>query len=1006
MKKFRSMKKLLLTLTVMCLALGSQAASTLNGLLVDANDSLPLIAATVKLLKANKDSTYVMGTVTDGNGLFNLKDVAPGRYVLKCSYLGYDNATRRVTVEKTGRDVNFGAISMKMEGILLKEAVVNGVKTPITVKEDTIEYNADTYKTQANAVVEDLLKRMPGVEVSSDGKITANGKEVSKILIDGKEFFSDDPKMASKNIPADMVNKLQVIDRKSDLARLTGVDDGEDETVINLTVKKGMNNGWFGTVTGGYGTDDRYSGNLVANYFADGNQFTFIAGGNNTNSQNFTDGGASRFTRFGNNSGITTSQNLGFNFNVGSKDSEKFRAGGNVNYNHSDRDARTTTDRRYIFPDSTSYYNSASSSRTKGHNVRGDFRIQWKPDSCNTFEFRPNFSFNFSNSAKADSSMTRAGDVAMTPVNRSLSSYNNDGKGFDIGGQVVFTHKFKYHPGRSYSAHLRYKYSSTNEDGTTYTQNTYYLKSDPDETIDQIYENHRRTNTIAGRLTWTEPLGDVKNARYLTLAYRGNYKFSRATKLVYDINGTPSQPVQGYNPNDLMVDLLSDQNMRNYFETQYGSYALVDGQLLSQIINYDLGEELERVLNESQSNRFRNTYYNQSFELGFRQVRKAYNLNVGFSVNSAMSKSTDLMNADRNIAARWSWSVAPFARFRYKFSKTRNLAFDYRMRASEPSLTQLQPVADVSNPLNITIGNPDLKATFSHRVNLRFSDFNQVAQRSLMAMIGVNFTQNSIITKTTYDASTGGRTNTYDNVNGVWNAMAMNMISLPFGASKVWFFSNHLFSRYSVTKGYNNGELNTSGTFSVNVSPGLAFRNSVLDMEIRPRYSFQTTHNSVNVGNNRDIHTYGGMFNGTYSTPFGLVLSTDLNFSATSGMAAGYDSKQWIWNASLGYQFLRDRTASVQLSVFDILQQKKNIARTVTANYIEDVYTNSLNRYAMLTFTYRFTTFSKGNQPTQKNRWGDRGDGPGPSGPPPGGRGGRPGGPPPGGGGPGGQPMF
>ena len=350
--------------------------------------------------------------------------------------------------------------------------------------------------------------------------------------------------------------------------------------------------------------------------------------------------------------------------------------------------------------------------------------------------------------------------------------------------------------------------------------------------------------------------------------------------------------------------------------------------------------------------------------------------------------------------------MAPFARFRYKFSKTRNLAFDYRMRASEPSLTQLQPVADVSNPLNITIGNPDLKATFSHRVNLRFSDFNQTAQRSLMAMIGVNFAQNSIITQTTYDASTGGRTNTYANVNGVWNAMAMNMISLPFGASKVWFFSNHLFSRYSVTKGYNNGELNTSGTFSVNVSPGLAFRNSVLDLEIRPRYSFQTTHNSVNVGNSRDIHTYGGMFNGTYSTPFGLVLSTDLNFSATSGMAAGYDSKQWIWNASLGYQFLRGRTASVQLSVFDILQQKKNIERTVTANYIEDVFTNSLNRYAMLTFTYRFTTFSKGNQPTQKNQWGDRGDGDGPGGPPPGGRGGRPSGPPPGGGGPGGPPMF
>lgn len=272
------MKKLLLTLAVVCVALGSQAASTLNGLLVDANDSLPLIAATVKLLKANKDSSYVKGTVTDENGLFNLTDVAPGHYVVRCTYLGYEDVTRRVTVEKSGRGVNFGVIPMQMEGVLLKEAVVTGVKTPITVKEDTIEYNADTYKTQANAVVEDILKRMPGVEVGSDGKITANGKEIKKILIDGKEFFSDDPKMASKNIPASMINKLQVIDRKSDLARLTGVDDGEDETVINLTVKKGMNNGWFGNATAGYGTQDRYTGNFVVNYFSDGNQFTLLGG--------------------------------------------------------------------------------------------------------------------------------------------------------------------------------------------------------------------------------------------------------------------------------------------------------------------------------------------------------------------------------------------------------------------------------------------------------------------------------------------------------------------------------------------------------------------------------------------------------------------------------------------------------------------------------------------------------------------------------------------------------
>ena len=237
------MKKILFILIAVSgiLPLASRAA-VINGVLVDSQDTTELIEASVRLLMANKDSTMVKGTTTDMNGVFNIKGVKAGKYLLRFSYLGYNDVIKHVTVGEDGRDVNIGVVKMDPNTIMLKEAVVVGLKSPITVKEDTIEFNADTYKTQANAVVEDLLKRLPGVEVGSDGKITANGKEVKKILIDGKEFFSDDPTVASKNIPADMINKLQVIDRKSDLARLTGVDDGDDETVINLTVKKGMNN--------------------------------------------------------------------------------------------------------------------------------------------------------------------------------------------------------------------------------------------------------------------------------------------------------------------------------------------------------------------------------------------------------------------------------------------------------------------------------------------------------------------------------------------------------------------------------------------------------------------------------------------------------------------------------------------------------------------------------------------------------------------------------------------
>ena len=992
------MKSKIFTLLLLLAALMAPAiarAAVINGILVDAEDTSPLPQATVRLLKANSDSTFVKALATDNNGVFNITGVQAGKYYVKFSYVGYQDLVKHVNVGRDNRDVNMGVMQMSADGIMLAEAVVQGVKTPITVKEDTIEFNADTYKTQANAVVEDLLKRLPGVEVGSDGKITANGKSVSKILIDGKEFFGNDPTVASKNIPADMVNKLQVIDRKSDLARLTGVDDGEDETVINLTVKKGMNNGWFGSATAGYGTDKRYLANFIANYFKEGNQFTLMGGANNTNNLGFSDGGSSRFQRFGGDRGVTTSQNVGFNFNVGSKDDEHFRVGGDVMYSHSDRDTRLSSARQNIFTDSTSYRNAVSYARDKSHNFSGNFRLKWEVDSFNTIDFRPNFSLNFSKSDKSDQSTTQAGDAARTLVNQSLSSYFNDGSSYEFGGSFVFNHNFRYHKGRSYSLFVRYNYSNVEEDGNTYTSNNYYLTGE-EETIDQIYENNRKTNSVRGRLSWTEPLGDVAKGNFLTLSYGGNYRYSRAVKSVYDITREGDEPLPAPGVNPSAYRLLGDPDMRRYLRANYGDYLFSDPVLMADIIDIELGKEISRDFNERLSNSFRNRYFDQSFQLGYRKVTKALNLNVGLSVNSAMSSSRDLINSARDIPSRWTWTLAPFARMRYKFSKTRNLAFDYRMRASQPSLTQLQPVADESNPLHIVIGNPSLKPTFTHRINLRFNDFDQKSQRSIMAMIGTSIEQNSIISTTVNDPLTGAQTTSYTNINGVWNAMAMNMLSLPFTASKTFFFTSNLFARLAQTKGYNDEQYNRNLSFSLNVAPGVAFRNGTFDIELRPRYNFQTTHNTVQTRNDRNVHTYGAMFNGTYSAPFGLVVSTDLNYSQSSGYSTGYDSKQWIWNASIAYQFLAERNASIQISVYDILGDRKNIMRNQTASYIEDVAYNSLGRYGMLTFTYKFTTFKKGEQPKDRNeefgpgRWRGR----------PGGGGGRPPmGPPPGGGG-------
>ncbi|MDE6528608.1 MAG: TonB-dependent receptor, partial [Muribaculaceae bacterium] len=343
----------------------------------------PLMDATVRIL-AEKDSSFVKGSIADINGNFKVSDLKNGRYMVETTYIGYNKTFTPFRI--SGKSVSVDTIRIDESSIVLQEATVIGVKTPIKVMEDTIEYNADTYKTPPNAVVEDLLKRLPGVEVDSEGKITANGKEVAKILIDGKEFFSDDPKVASKNLPVNLVDKLQVVDRKSDLARLTGVDDGEDETVINLTVKKHMKNGWFGTVEGGYGTDDRYLGRFYINRFWGNNQLTFLGSANNINELGFTDGNGNRFRRFGGSNGINNSQNFGVNFNLGS--SEKLRFGGDVMYSHTNIDTRKRQERQYLFANDPTFERSTSDALDLGHNLRSAFRGEWKPDSFNTIDFR------------------------------------------------------------------------------------------------------------------------------------------------------------------------------------------------------------------------------------------------------------------------------------------------------------------------------------------------------------------------------------------------------------------------------------------------------------------------------------------------------------------------------------------------------------------------------------------------------------------------------------------
>lgn len=909
-------------------------AGNIKGTVADATDKSPLANATVRVLQ-QRDSAYVTGGMTDAQGLFTI-NVKNGSYIIETSYLGYHTTTKNVTAGR--HTVSTDTIAMRPNSIVLDEAEVVGVKTDVKVMQDTVEYNAGSFKTQPNAVVEDLLKRLPGVEVDSEGKITAQGKEVSKILVDGKEFFSDDAKVASKNIPVDIVDKLQVIDRKSDLARLTGVDDGEEETVINLTVKKGMKQGWFGNVTAGYGTNDRYAGNFMVNRFVNDNQFSILGNINNTNDPAFTSPGMGRFSRFGESNGINSTQSIGLNFNVGNE--EIFRVGGDVMYSHSNQKTDTKFNKQYLFTDSTSYEDSESSSRDRNHSVNGHFRMKWEADSSNTIDFRPNFTISFNDSGKTDFSTLRAGDKNQTLVNRSDNRAEGNGTSYDLSGELVYNHKFKRRIGRSFSTQVSYKYSNTQEDETSYAINEFFLVPDKNETHDLSTDNRQWTSRIGARLTWTEPLGDIKKAQFLTFAYRMNYYFNNADKLVYDMSGNFDT--------EKAVDMLA----RN---------GIVTNPVAAMAIAGESG-----VLDEDLSNRFRNDQFTQEFRVGFQQNREKYRLNGGFAVTPTMMRSEDLINSDRNIPTNWVWNYAPFMRFRYAFSKMESLALDYRGSSQSPSLKQLQPVADETDPLRIVVGNPDLVPSFRHRISLRYNNFNQESQRSIMAMVSTNITTNSIISKTIFDKETGGQTTTYDNVNGVWSANAMMMYTSPL-RNKNWRIANNLFANFSRTVGFNNNIINRSSNVMISETPSVAFRTDAADFELRPYYNLQITRNSNQTGSNRNVHSYGATFNGTYYFPFGLVLNTDLTYGNTSGYSQGYDSEQWLWNASISYQFLKSKQATIGLRAYDLLHQKQNISRSVTANYIQDSEYNTVTRYFMLTFSYRFTAFGKGTTENDTN---------------------------------------
>lgn len=935
----KSGKCLLMLLMILFspMAFAQQSGVNVTGSVVEQGSDTPIEQATVRLLNV-KDSAMVRGVVSARNGSFTLKNVKKGSYLLHITFIGYDPLYQPLQITGKKNPVNVGKLELSDGAIELGEAVVIGKAPEVTVRNDTVEYNADSYKVTEGSVLEDLLKKMPGVEVDSEGKITVNGKEVKKVMVDGKEFFSDDPKVASKNLPAKMIDKLQVLDKKSDMAQMTGFDDGEEETVINLTVKPGMKQGWFGNAYGGYGSKDRYEGNAMVNRFVNNDQITFMGGANNTNNMGFSDlastmfsgmgGGGGRRGGFGAGSGITSSGNAGLNFSKEFKP-DKLTLGGNTRYSHSDNDARSKSDRQNILPgDSSSYDNSEAMSRTKSDNFGVDFRLEWKPDTMTQLIFRPSFSLSHSMNDNFSDATTL--DNERDTVNTNKSSNYSESNGYNLNASIDFSRKLN-NKGRVFSATLSGGNSDSYSDGMNRSDIVYFNQTDAlkNSIIDQRSRYDNKGFNYRAYVSWVEPIG---HNNFIQATYSISQRKQEALKNVYNQDA--------------------------------------DG--------------IYNVLDSAYSQSYRNNFISQRACLSFKSQREKFNYTIGLNLDPSYSSSENFVG-DTTLSkiTRKVVNLSPMAQFNYMFDKRTNLRIMYNGRTSQPSMTQLQPVADISDPTNITIGNPDLNPRYTNNVFIRFQQFTPEKQRAFMIMANGSYIINDIVSYTSYNQETGVKTTTYKNVNGNYSGNVRMMLNTPL-KNKKFSINSMTMASFANSNGYINEEKNTNRNLILSERGGIDFRSSYLDLGVNGNIRYNATSNSLQKENNQNTFNYGAGGYTTIYLPLNFKIESDVNWSTNSGYGDGFKQNEVLWNASASKSFLKNNQGTLRFKIYDILQQRSNISRSVTASYIQDSEYNTLGSYFMVHFIYRFSIFKGGASASDVKTPGRSGRGRGPMGPPPG----------------------
>lgn len=897
---------------------------TVSGRVIDNDTKEPVELAAVQLLSL-PDSTQAAGVTTSKQGQFTLPKVKAGKYILKISFIGY--LTKKIPLQLSASTPakNMGTLTLKADAVMLDEAVVVAEAPPVTIKADTTEYNASAYRVAEGAMLEDLVKKIPGAEVDKDGKITLNGKEIKKIMVDGKEFFSDDPKVSMKNLPANMIEKVKAYDKKSDMARITGIDDGDEESVLDLTVKKGMKKGWIGNLIAGYGSEDRYEAGAMINRFKDDASLSILASANNTNNKGFSEFGDAGSGMGGNaGSGVTTAQSLGVNF---AKNTKKVEVGGNVQYGYSDNDARQkSSTETFLGNDQSTFGQSENESRRKRRDVRADFRLEWRPDTLTTIIFRP--SANYSSTDAMNSSRSATQNNSHNPVNERTSSSTSKNDNYSINGRFQLFRRLSS-KGRNFSLGANFGYSDGQGDSYSESETRFFEKNDSISEIDRYSDRSNDSRNWSVSASYTEPV--FKN-HFLQLRYEFSHRKQMSQSLVYDsINIYPDYLIRGY-----------------------------DNELSSRVENF---------------------YDTHTADLSLRGIHEKmmYSAGVGLTPQSSLSKSPIGPKSNKESLQQDVLNWAPSVMFRYMFTKQHSLMFRYRGRSSTPNIEDLQEVIDVTDPMNLRYGNPNLKPSFNNNFMLFYNKFIPESMRSYSMNLFYSSTMNSVANKMRYDPTTGGRIYEKVNVNGNWHTNGYFSFNTPF-RNKKYTLSSNTSARYSDGVSYTSvskdaeQELSTTHNLALGQRLTGNYRTDAFDVSLNSSVNYNLTRNNKQENSNRETFDYYIGGNTNVTLPWRFFVSTDINCRFKNGYTGGLNNNEVIWNAQVSKNVLKNSAGTVRVKVYDILRQQSNLSRSISDTQVNDTEYNTLGSYFMVHFVYRFNTLG-GKAPGRRGGGFDRGGG-------------------------------